>query len=155
MYITNVHEKILTTKEIHDVYSLRWQIEIMFKIWKSIFNIDTVKLVKIERFKCFLYGRLISLLLSSAIVFTAKDIISEEDPSEISEIKSFYQVTEFFCILRSEIFKGELAILNLLKTIINTIRRLAKKSRRKGQKTINEILQYLKISVADLETIAI
>lgn len=127
----------------------------MFNIWKSIFNIDNVKPIKIERFKCFLYGRLISLLLSSAIVFTAKDIVYEKNFVEISEIKSFYQVTEFFCVLRREIFKGELAILKLLKTIINIISKLAKKSRKKGRKTVNEILQYLKISEVDLENMAI
>lgn len=76
----------LSTQQIHDVYSLLWQIEIMFKIWKSIFNIDNVKNVKIERFKCFLYGRLIALLLSSSIVFTAKDIIHKEDSKEINLI---------------------------------------------------------------------
>jgi len=36
------------------------QIEIMFKVWKSIFNIANVRNLKIERFKCFLYGRLLS-----------------------------------------------------------------------------------------------
>ncbi len=155
VYITNIPEEVLSTEEIHDVYSLRWQIEIMFKIWKSIFNIDNVKPIKIERFKCFLYGRLISLLLSSAIVFTARDVVYEKDFVEISEIKSFYQVTEFFCVLRREIFKGELAILKLLKTIINIINKLAKKSRKKGRKTVNEILGYLKISDADLENMTI
>jgi hypothetical protein len=148
-------EKILTTEEIHDVYSLRWQIEIMFKIWKSIFNIDNVKPVKIERFKCFLYGRLIALILSSTIVFSARDIIYEEDSTEISELKSFYQVTEFFNTLRIEIFKGELAILKLIKTIINVIRKVEKKSRKKGRKTMTGILDYLKISVEDLEDMAI
>ena len=150
VYITNVPENILATEEIHDVYSLRWQVEIMFKIWKSIFNIDNVKPVKIERFKCFLYGRLIALILSSTIVFSARDIIYEEDSTEISEIKSFYQVTEFFNTLRIEIFKGELAILKLIKTIINVIRKVGKKSRKKGRKTMTEILDYLKISVDDL-----
>ncbi|MPN12630.1 hypothetical protein SDC9_159948 [bioreactor metagenome] len=59
----------------------------MFKVWKSIFKINQVKKVKIERFKCFLYGRLIALLLSSSIVFTAKNIIIENENKEISEIK--------------------------------------------------------------------
>lgn len=146
VYITNVPEKILATEQIHDVYSLRWQIEIMFKIWKSIFNIDNVKNVKIERFKCFLYGRLIALLLSSSIVFTARDIIYEETSKEISELKSFYQVHEFFTILKTEIFKGEIAVSNLLKKIINTIRKLGIKSKKKGCKIVNEILKYFQIS---------
>ena len=112
----------------------------MFKIWKSIFNIDNVKNVKMERFKCFLYGRLIALLLSSSIVFTSRDIVYEEDSKEISELKSFYQVHEFFTVLKSEIFRGEIAISTLLKKITNAIRRLVIKSKKKGFKTVNEIL---------------
>ncbi|MPQ44886.1 ATP-binding cassette domain-containing protein [Clostridium tarantellae] len=52
-YITNVKDSILKTEEIHLFYSLRWQIELMFKIWKSLFKINKIKKVKIERFKCF------------------------------------------------------------------------------------------------------
>ncbi len=127
----------------------------MFKIWKSIFNIDNVKPVKIERFKCFLYGRLIALLLTSTIVFTARNIIYEEDEIEISEIKSFEEVTEFFCIIRSKIFKGEIAIAEVIKRVINVIRRLGKKSRRKGKKKVNDILNYIEISVDELELMVI
>lgn len=155
VYITNVSENILATEQIHHVYSLRWQVEIMFKIWKSIFNIDNVKNVKMERFKCFLYGRLIALLLSSSIVFTSRDIIYEEDSKEISELKSFYQVHEFFTVLKSEIFKGEIAISTLLKKIINIIRRFGIKSKKKGFKTVNEILNYLQISNNDLVNMVI
>ena len=143
VYITNAPEKDLATKDVHDIYSLRWQIEIMFKIWKSIFNINNVKPMKIERFLCFLYGRLISLVLSTTIVFTTKDIVYQEKVIELSELKSFYILTEFFDRLRSEIFKGYLAILRLLKVIIATIIKLGKKSRRKGKKTLNEILKTL------------
>ncbi len=86
-YITNVPIQVLEPTQVHELYTLRWQIEIMFKVWKSIFKINQVKKVKIERFKCFLYGRLIALLLSSSIVFTAKNIIIENENKEISEIK--------------------------------------------------------------------
>ncbi len=155
-YITNVDEKILATEEIHHIYSLRWQIEIMFKIWKSIFKIASVKNIKVERFKCFLYGRLIALLLSSAIVFTSKEIIYEEDDSkEISELKAFYQVNEFFHLLKTEIFKGELALLTVLKKLIKTIQKLGIKSRKKGKKSVENILNHLKISQDDLVNMVI
>lgn len=68
--------------------------------------------MKIERFKCFLYGRLIALLLTSTIVFTTRDIIHEKESNQISEIKAFDKVVEFF--------KGELSIIKLLKRIIVT-----------------------------------
>lgn len=143
VYITNVPENGLATEDIHHMYSLRWQIEIMFKVWKSIFNINAVKPMKIERFLCFLYGRLITLIFSSSVVFTSKDIIYQESYIEISELKSFYILTEFFDRLSIEIFKGYLAILRLLKIIIASITKLGKKSRRKGKKMLNEILKCL------------
>ena len=95
------------------------------------------------------------MLLSSSIVFTAKDVIHEENCNEISELKSFYQVHEFFTVLKSELFKGEMAILTLLKKIINAIRRFGIKSKKKGCKNINEILDYLKISNTDLVNMVI
>ncbi|MBU3090475.1 transposase, partial [Clostridium gasigenes] len=75
IYITNIDRAILSKEQLHDIYSLRWQIELMFKIWKSLFKIHDVKKIKLERFQCFLYGRLTALLLTSSIVFTNKKII--------------------------------------------------------------------------------
>ena len=56
---------------------------------------------------CFLYGRPIALLLSSTIVFTSKSIILEEDKKEISELKDFGNLTQYFPKLSFEIFKVE------------------------------------------------
>jgi len=75
IYITNVPPNLLSKESVHDVYSLRWQIEIMFKIWKSIFKIHAAKNVKIERFYCCLYGKLISILINSDIFFTLKKTV--------------------------------------------------------------------------------
>lgn len=38
VYVTNINENMMQDDEIHDLYSLRWQIEIMFKVWKSLFK---------------------------------------------------------------------------------------------------------------------
>lgn len=72
MYITNIPDEVVNKDKVYELYSIRWQIEIMFKIWKSIFKIHATKKVKIERFQCCLYGKLISLLLTSDIFFTVK-----------------------------------------------------------------------------------
>jgi len=36
VFITNVPVKEITAREAYDLYKIRWQIELMFKIWKSI-----------------------------------------------------------------------------------------------------------------------
>lgn len=134
VYITNIPEIIVKTKQIHDIYSLRWQIEIMFKVWKSIFNINDVKNVKIERFKCFLYGRLISLLLASKIVFAAKDIIYEEYKKEVRILKSYSLVNEYFKAIKVDIFRSELKKISVLTDIISLISRLGTKCKKKVEK---------------------
>lgn len=86
MFVSNLSED-LTKEEILKLYSLRWQIEILFKIWKSVLNIDKIKDVKIERFECYLYGKLIYILISNKIVCTYRAIIKEKYGKEISELR--------------------------------------------------------------------
>jgi hypothetical protein len=43
VYITNAPPEDVPTEHVHDLYSLRWQIELLFKTWKSFFEIDHCK----------------------------------------------------------------------------------------------------------------
>jgi hypothetical protein len=61
VYITNIAWEIVPKERVHDLYSLRWQIEIVFKTWKSFFQMDRCKEVKRERLECHLYGQLIDI----------------------------------------------------------------------------------------------
>ncbi|PFZ81823.1 transposase, partial [Bacillus wiedmannii] len=38
VYMTNTPTDIVPMGQVHDWYSLRWQIEILFKTWKSFFQ---------------------------------------------------------------------------------------------------------------------
>ena len=63
LFITNIPKQWLKAKEVRIAYSLRWQIELIFKVWKSQANINSVKAMKIQRFQCQLLGRLLWILL--------------------------------------------------------------------------------------------
>nr|WP_232296686.1 transposase [Bacillus thuringiensis] len=39
-------------QNLYDFYSLRWQVELIFKIWKSFFRIHHCNSVKFERLEC-------------------------------------------------------------------------------------------------------
>ena len=69
VYITNMPSRIMPIESIHVLYSLRWQIEILFKTWKSLFKIHHCKEMKKERLECHLYGQLIRILLCSSTMF--------------------------------------------------------------------------------------
>ncbi|HDX9529954.1 TPA: transposase [Bacillus thuringiensis] len=69
VYMTNTPADIVPMKQVHDWYSLRSQIEIIFKTWKSFFHIHHCKRIKREQLECHLYGQLIAILLCSSTMF--------------------------------------------------------------------------------------
>ncbi|HHX62110.1 MAG TPA: IS4 family transposase [Epulopiscium sp.] len=139
-YISNVPREILGTNQIHEMYSLRWQIELMFKVWKSVFGIDKVKKVKVNRFECFLYGRLIALLLTGSIVSTMRDNTADMT-SELSEKKAFSLIKKHFHKLRISLFKRKKHLVTLLADFKSSIMVYGVKSHKKGKKTPYDILQ--------------
>ena len=61
--ITNVPENIMKDEQIYLVYTLRWQIELFFKLCKSEAGIDKINGKKIDRILCELYAKLICIVI--------------------------------------------------------------------------------------------
>ena len=59
LFITNTKSDVVLTNRVWNLYQLRWQIELIFKIWKSICDIEKVKKVKKSRPECYIYSKLI------------------------------------------------------------------------------------------------
>lgn len=88
VYVTNLPDEVIAAPHIGLIYSLRWQIELVFKIWKSLFGLDQVKPMSIFRFECLLYGKLIALLLTAQLQNVFKTHLWEEQQVEWSEWKA-------------------------------------------------------------------
>ncbi|PHC26374.1 IS4 family transposase, partial [Bacillus pseudomycoides] len=69
-------------EQVHELYTLRWQIEIVFKTWKSLFKIDYYRNVKQERLECQLYGKLIAIFLCSSTMFKMRQLLSQKKKRE-------------------------------------------------------------------------
>ncbi len=149
-FMTNIPKEVLSKEKVYEIYALRWQVEIMFKIWKSLFKIDKVKKAGLERIQCFIYGRLIMLLITSSIVFTARKITYSTTGKELSEIKSFGIVQQYFDEIHRNIFKATLTLYEIFRRTIMSIQRYGIKSKRKDKKTAIKILRNIKITEDDL-----
>jgi Transposase DDE domain len=62
-YITNVRPAIWAAAVVATVYRCRWQIELLFKQWKSLLHIHVLTGTRPERIKCLLYGRLTTIMM--------------------------------------------------------------------------------------------
>lgn len=62
IFITNIPETIFAGKIIISLYKIRWQIELVFKNFKSNLEIDVLKGTNRHRIECLVYGRLIVIV---------------------------------------------------------------------------------------------
>jgi hypothetical protein len=106
VFITNVEKKHLSVKSIWKTYQLRWQVELVFKTWKSFFSINKVKKVKKERLECQLLARFLWILLNWQLFRICNHHIQEKNPEKgISTLKFFKRCNNFSESLRSVVFK--------------------------------------------------
>lgn len=140
IFMTNIPNEILTATQFHEVYSLRWQVELIFKTWKSIYNMAKIKDVKIERFECQLYGKLILVLLSSTITFRTRAVLLINKKQEISEIKVSRIVCEYFESLYWTIICSPMEVLVILSDMFEIILKNGIKSHRKNKQTAFDIM---------------
>lgn len=94
-YVTNIPPSWFDALTIIQIYGIRWQIEIMFKVWKSIFKIGDVGKIKGNRVLCMLYGRLTWILLQMKVFRVFKKNIYGVSQKEVSELGAFKQMDEY------------------------------------------------------------
>lgn len=63
IYITNTTEAQISNKEIHQIYALRWQIELLFKLSKSLMHIDLIRTTKASRVVIETHGKFMCMML--------------------------------------------------------------------------------------------
>jgi hypothetical protein len=61
IYITNIPSKLVSALDILKLYKIRWQIELIFKNWKSQLNIDYLTGKNVFRIQTLILSRLISI----------------------------------------------------------------------------------------------
>jgi hypothetical protein len=64
LFITNVIKEIIDAEAIVKIYRVRWQVELIFKTWKSLFGLDNIGQMKYERLMCTLNARLLLILIN-------------------------------------------------------------------------------------------
>ncbi len=127
LYITNVPLTIWKAEIIGTIYILRWQIELIFKCWKSVCQIHVLKGTKPQRIQVLILSRLIQLSIYTIIY----GIIQRYAENILKREVSMYKV---FCWL-----KGEDEFYNILSIGLGEkeVKRLIKRSSKDKRKQRN------------------
>ena len=84
-YITNAPRNLLDISCCHFLYAIRWQIELVFKVWKSCLKFHKFQVKhRSQRVKITIFARLIYITLTAKIIGVTRDIFWFTSNREIS-----------------------------------------------------------------------
>jgi len=87
LFITNVPSTVWTPMTICKAYSLRWQVELVFKSWKSDLHLTTLPTKTETPTLCYLYGRLLLIVLVYALCPALRTALWIRQQRELSFLK--------------------------------------------------------------------
>lgn len=91
IFLTNAPLDLLNAENIIEIYRIRWQVELMFKVWKSLAKVNTFWVMKIERFESQLIAKLIWLMINWKIFFAINHWVHNLDIEHMCSIWKFYK----------------------------------------------------------------
>jgi hypothetical protein len=111
LYITNIEKEKIVAKDIILLYKIRWQVEIVFKSWKSYHGLEHLEGKRKSRIECFMYGRLIMIVIMCFLFNTIHRNVWNTQCREASLLK----VIKHFQVKGIKILSLLLAPVNLAK----------------------------------------
>lgn len=124
IFITTVPESTWTSETIEKVYRVRWRIEIIFKSWKSHFNLTVAPTGSVHELEALIWAKLMSVCLFQSLLGKLDMYYSKYQHARASLLKT----AQFFnCLLTSVL--GSVCPVNLS---IETIERHLRVEKKKG-----------------------
>ena len=87
LFITNVPASVWPLKTVGIVYALRWQVELVFKTWKSGLHLATLTTTTKHSTLCYLYGRMLLIVLTFALCPSLRAAVWQKLQREVSLLK--------------------------------------------------------------------
>lgn len=146
--ITNISKETLKAPIITELYRIRWQIELLFKVLKSTLSLDKMHVGKTKYVEAVLYGKLLGALLTMPLYDCIDQTMLHNQGRGVS-IQRFYTLLivdlyQFYTIKRVTLHTYE-----EFSNLIQRIGKLALHEKRLRQTTYSKIENYLEQLLAD------
>jgi hypothetical protein len=139
LMVTNIPEKDLPGENVYLLYKLRWQIELIFKIWKSTCGIDQLQPMKYHRFICTLYAKLLLVLINNQIFNVVQKNLYERFHKLLSRDKCFKTLIRCFAKTRGLLSFQKYRTKDFLQDITNMFSRNHWLEKRKKRTNYEEL----------------
>jgi hypothetical protein len=143
LIITNIACKTIPAQAIIALYHVRWQIELVFKIWKSTFGVHKIGKMKYYRWLSILYAKLILIAIYWQTIMPARFYFYKARGKLLSIDKCFKTLKSATTRLREAMKNGDQAIQQLFASIIALISEKHWLEKKKNKLNYEQII-YLK-----------
>jgi hypothetical protein len=148
LFVTNVEETMLPMKDISILYKIRWQIELVFKAWKSIYGIHITGKMKLERFLCTLYAKLLLIMVNWEIIMSIRGYIYSMTGKWLSVFKCFETMKSKSVPLQKAIKKGIAPIEGFIGQVSFLFSTKHWLEKRKGKTNFEDIIELINCNLS-------
>lgn len=147
VFLTNTTSEQLTTDQIIRTYRCRWQVELVFKTWKSFLELHKYKTYKSDRLNCYLLASLLLVLIHWRVFSALQEFIFFTRRKVLSIHKFTKVLIHLKGLIRNVVRSKKGACQELFNILINLSEKYIYKERKKGKISFVEAvdLQYYAI----------
>jgi hypothetical protein len=142
LFITNVPATVWSAKTAAVAYTLRWQVELVFRGWKSGLHVATITTTTKHSTLCYLYGRMLLILLTSALSSPLRVLVWQQE-RELSLFKFVRHCQAHADAWLHCLFRSPLQLSTFLARLCATAARLVKKAIRKRRTSAQHLRESL------------
>lgn len=114
LFLCNIPSTKIVAEDICKLYQVRWQIELMFKTWKSLIRINDIKKMKFSRLQTVLNMKLLWIVVHWEIIHPFKNHLFKISKKVLSIYKCIDTLQEHRKILRKSIKQNKADLERLL-----------------------------------------
>ncbi len=140
LFITSAPEELISLETAWKIYTLRWQIELTFKVWKSLWKIDKVKKVKKNRLECYIWAKLFIIVTSWRVLWFIGKMLRQLYGNNLSFYKAMKTIVNYVDRLKAMIVDGTISPGKYLADFLLLSRRKHLLEKKKGSNYSPEIL---------------
>ena len=136
LFVTNVGRENCAPSGIYELYTLRWQVELVFKTWKSVMQVHKIHSMNPVRLECIILIKLLWVMLNWSIVHYLKRLTG----LDLSPHKIIRTISGPLKRISGSIIKESRLFADWLTDLCRISGRHHLKEYRKGSKSISTIL---------------
>jgi len=143
IFITNIPVEMVAAEMMFVFYKIRWQIELIFKQFKSILHIHKSDTSNIHRLYCEIYGKMIVAIFVQQIHGFYNAQFLNKQNREISMDKLYKRIQERSIIIYEKLNISILATIKYLRLEIKRLLKQCLKGKQNTKKTTFEMLKSM------------